>query len=44
MKPVCRQYNPGIAVAAQKPVNADSPVKSAGNEENHEVQEGDGRK
>jgi formylglycine-generating enzyme required for sulfatase activity len=27
------------AVAAQKPVNADSPVKSMGNEENHEVQE-----
>jgi hypothetical protein len=26
-------------VAAQKPVNTDSPVKSAGNEENHEVQE-----
>jgi hypothetical protein len=27
-------------VAAQGTVNADSPVKSAGNEENHEVQEG----
>jgi hypothetical protein len=25
-------------VAAQKPVNADSPVKSTGNEENHEMQ------
>jgi HEAT repeat protein len=27
------------SVAAQEPVNADSPVKSAGNKENHEVQE-----
>jgi hypothetical protein len=26
-------------VAAQEPVNADSPVKSTGNEENHEVRE-----
>jgi hypothetical protein len=29
-----------MLIAAQEPVNADSPVKSAGNEENHEVQEG----
>jgi hypothetical protein len=33
-----------LAVAAQKPVNADFPVKSTGNEENHEVQEGTGKK
>jgi hypothetical protein len=31
-------------VAAHRTVNAESPVKSTGNEENHEVQEGDGRK
>jgi hypothetical protein len=31
-------------VAAQGTVNADSPVKSTGNEENHEVQEGTGKK
>jgi hypothetical protein len=31
-------------VAARQTVDADSPVKSTGNEENHEAQEGAGGK
>jgi nucleoside phosphorylase len=34
----------GNIVVAQGTVNTDSSVKSTGNDKNHEVQEGDGRK